>query len=207
MEKGERSYLLGAPSVLIGDPTQTDGAGMFDLEQIPQANIDLTPSKAYASDVGGHQQAEGAFDRGMDASVQLTLNDAQHAIMVALLSNVEADGAASGEAGLIFPTEVQKLAPRTLCVIPNGMEDNAIDKAPWWLVAADDSDLSSLNYVDAEGEDANESFTITFTALKAQADLGGTDLPRGTEKVWKGSPATHGLPWSLPGRYATGTAV
>ena len=49
-----KEYALGAPSVLIGDPTEANGAGMYDLGQIPQAIVRISQSKSRARDVGGH---------------------------------------------------------------------------------------------------------------------------------------------------------
>ena len=70
-------YRLGAPNLLIGDPTVAEGDGMVDFGQIPEATVTLTPSIASASDVGGHQQAEGTYGRGVRASIDLMLNDFQ----------------------------------------------------------------------------------------------------------------------------------
>jgi len=74
-------YRLGAPHVLLGDPTIPEGDGMMDLGQIPEANITITPSLASASDVGGHQQASATYGRGVRASVDLMMNDFQAAVL------------------------------------------------------------------------------------------------------------------------------
>jgi len=73
----QEQYRLGAPHLLIGDPTIANGDGMMDFGQIPSATVTITPSVASASDVGGHQQAAATYGRGARASVDLEVNDFQ----------------------------------------------------------------------------------------------------------------------------------
>ena len=80
-----KEYLLDAPFFTIGDPTVAGGAGMVDFGQVPSATVTLTPSKAYAADVGGHPQAAGAYDRGIMAEIGVELFDAQNLILHSLI--------------------------------------------------------------------------------------------------------------------------
>jgi|SRR5690625_1336306 len=191
-------YPLGAPSILIGDPTEAAGAGMFDVGQVPQAIIRISTSKARARDVGGLPRAEGAFDRGTRAQVEIQLYDAQAEILANLLSNAS-EGA---DGGIEFSTNYQRQANvPTLCVIPNGFEDDAASNAGvWWVPAADVEGQIELNYNDTEGNEANQPYTVTFEALLRETDQDGNAIPAGRRIIFRGE-AEDG--WSLPAPYGS----
>lgn len=192
-----KEYALGAPSVLIGDPTEANGAGMYDLGQIPQAIVRISQSKSRARDVGGIPQAAGAFDRGVRAQVELQIYDVQAEVLAELLSNAEADGDGVG-----FSTNYQRQdnVP-TLCVIPSGHETNAAaSDGVWWVPAADVEGQIELTYNDTEGNEANQPYTVTFEALLRMTDQADDALPANRRVIFRGA-APDG--WSLPTPYSS----
>ena len=275
-----RNFVMAAPSVAVGDPTAADGALMYDFGVIPQAIIRLTLSKAMGSDVGGHQEADHLYSRGIRAEVELTINDWQHASYEALISDAQRqataetltgvdttagtfavgvdlttddqitvgdsiavvdstgnDGAYTVTAvswdstgstttitvmetitdptvdgdliwwtdGLLFNTGFKQLTAPTLCVIPNGDEDGAIDEACWWIPRVTDTDIGDQDYSDSEGEDANSEISVTLKALLANTDHAGIVMPEGAKKIFKMSPKNVGSGalsgWTLPPAY------
>jgi len=80
---------MTAPHVVYGDPTTSNGADMYDFGPIPSASVNLNPSSATASDVGGHQRAQNRVARGIMAEATLTLNDLQAANMNAILTDAQ----------------------------------------------------------------------------------------------------------------------
>jgi len=273
-----REFIMAAPSVVLGDPTVADGALMYDLGKIPTASVRLTLSKAMGSDVGGHQEADHLYSRGIRAEIDLTINDWQQSSFEALVSDVDRqakeesitgvddtagtfdvdtdltglvdagdvigitgstgnDGAYSVQSisydgsttttvtvtedvtdstvdgtlvwwtdGMLFNTGFRKLVAPTLCIIPNGYESGAIDRACWWVPRVTDTDVGDLEYADSEGEDANAEVTVTLKALLASTDHSGVVMPPGTRKIFKMAPADVGsgalAGWTLPPAYS-----
>lgn len=194
---GTKLYALGAPYVVIGDPTTALGAGMFDLGQIPSAQITIDTSKARARDVGGVPRAEGAFDRGVRATVTIQLYDTQADVMRAVLTNAE------GTEDLEFNTRYRRMTPPTLAIIPTGDEVGAItSKNVWWVPAADSEGSAELTYDDTEGNEANNPFTVTFTALLREVDQDDAAIPAGKQVIFRGTPPAG---WTLPPAYDAGT--
>jgi len=193
----DEEYAIAAPSVAIGDPTGT----MLDLGQIMSADIALNPTKATASDVGGHQKASGAFDRGIQPEVTLTINDVQAAVIATLMTAAEYD---SANAGNLFYNDVTKLDPPTLCVIPNGKESGAISNGGvWWFPAVIDTDVGSITEEDAEGEDANNPVDYTLSALRRTTDQASTSIQKGAQMAFTVPPGqlSPALSWTLPSAY------
>ena len=79
------NYSLGAPHLLIGDPTTADGEDMMDFGQIPEATLTVTPNVYSASDVGGHQQADATYGKGVDINIDVTLYDFQEPAVATFL--------------------------------------------------------------------------------------------------------------------------
>lgn len=188
-----KEYALGAPYVLIGDPTEASGGGMFDLGLVPSATVRITTSKSRARDVGGTPRAAGAFDRGVRATIEIQVYDTQAEVMRALLTNAE------GTDDLEFNTTYRKMTPPTLVIIPNGHEDDvAGSNSVWYMPAADSEGTAELTYNDTEGNEANNAFTVTFEALLRETDQSGAAIPAGKQVIWRGGPLSG---WSFPARY------
>jgi len=281
LDRGEE-YTLGAPHLLMGDPTQANGEGMMDFGQIPEATVMITPSVATASDVGGHQIAEATYGRGARASIDLVLNDAQAAALAALVEGatqptetftitsindtadpaefevddsnddltgwlevgdvIAVDDTSSNDGtyvvaakpthssgttsipveeslssetisgsptvthfhdGLTFDTNERKIDPPTAVIVPNKYRESSsiIDEPLWWFPAVVNRSEVSFPMTDSEGEDANETYEPSLSALLRKYDQAGTLLPQQVRKAFKLSPnrvAGATLGWSLP---------
>lgn len=193
-----RTYALGAPSVLLGDPTETGGAGLFDFGLIPAATVRLMQSKSRARDVGGIPQATGAFDRGMRAEITLRLYDVQAEVMRQVIS-----AATDRTDGTGFSTRYRRQsAPPTLIVIPNGEESKGLaSDLVWYMPAADSEGPVEIPYDEgAEGNEANASYEVTFVGLLRETDQAGTELDEDQQMIFQGDPPEG---WSLPPAYGS----
>lgn len=93
-------YNIAAPYVFIGDPTVSDGDGVLPVGQVQGVSISMNPSKQMASDVGGHQQAAAAFDRGVNPEITITSNDAQARLVTAMMTSAKIPDAEAAITGV-----------------------------------------------------------------------------------------------------------
>jgi len=191
-----KTYALGAPYVLIGDPTQASGAGLFDLGLVPGATVTINQSKTRARDVGGIPRAEGAFDRGVRAEITIRLYDVQAEVMQNLIS-----AATERTDGTGFSTTYRRQsAPPTLIVVPNGEEGDAVNSDRVWYMPAADSDgpIEILYDEGSEGNEGNASWEITFVGLQRETDQADTALDEDQQMIFQGDPPAG---WSFPAAY------
>lgn len=193
------TYALGAPSVLLGDPTEAAGAALFDFGLVPGATVRLIQSKSRARDVGGIPQSTGAFDRGMRAEITIRLYDVQATVMQEVISAATArPGGGTG-----FSTRYRRQsAPPTLIVVPNGEEADALNSdLVWYMPAADSEGPIEIPYDEgAEGNEANASYEVTFVGLLRTVDQADTALDEDQQMIFQGDPPQG---WSLPAAYTT----
>jgi len=133
------------------------------------------------------------------ASVSLSSGDTVIAVDEAI-----GDSTADGEVRLIqegatFPNDVRVNERYTVCIIPNGKEQNAVDKGGvWWLPAVAVEGLNSIVYDDSAGEDAQNPFEVEVAALRAKQDQSGDQLPKGAQTIFSRSPGlVPRLSWSI----------
>lgn len=273
-------YNIAAPMAFVGDPTVSNGDGMLDLGRIQAASISMNPSKQMASDVGGHQQAPAAFDRGVNPEITLTIDDAQQRVLTAMMSSAKIPDTeasitglsssdpsvtvsgdvtgylATGEVftitgstdndgtytaksssydsnndeteitteeaiddstvdgkviglteGNLFRSDIRKIDPPTLIIVPKGKEQNAIERAGIYCVpAVVDTGIGDLTWEDSDGEDAHTPVDYTFQALRRQQDQNGQSLPNGAQMIFSVPPAqvpSTSLSWELPDPHGT----
>ena len=86
-KRGQRLIRVGPSRLCIGDPTIPNGKGMMHLGQVQSTEIQLNPTKAMGSIVGGHQLASATFDRSVSPEVTVSMNDTQQSIMAMMIDN------------------------------------------------------------------------------------------------------------------------
>ena len=87
--RADKEYQIAAPSILLGNPTVSNGDKLLPIDAISSATISMNPSKQMASDPGGHQQAAAAFDRGVNPEITLEIDDAQQRVIGAMMTSAE----------------------------------------------------------------------------------------------------------------------
>jgi len=120
------------------------------------------------------------------------------------------DGTADGKAigfieGVLFRNDIRKIDPKTLILVPQGKEQNAIEQpGVWHFPAVVDTGVGDHVFEDSDGEDANSPVDYTLRALQREQDQAGQTLPNGARVVFTVPPGRvpgTGLDWYLPGNH------
>jgi len=173
-----------------------------DVTSLVEAGDVVTITESTGND-GDYVIASLSYDSGADETTITVEGD---------ITGSTADGRVIGfQAGSLFRSGVRASHVPTLVVIPPQRRDHAIDQhGVFWVPGVTATDLSDLQWEDADGEDANNEVDVTLTALEVQEDQAGAPIQDGAQLMFTVPPWKHPdepLDWHLPSPYDTESSV
>lgn len=194
-----KSFFVGPARLFIGDPTQTDGAGMTPLGDTETVTFNPGIAMTGVTTAQTHDayDADGIYTLPPNPNVQAELYESDLDKMLALVLG----GENIGTSGIGFGGPIEKVASvPTLAVIPE-FELSQGEEAPHgiWIPAAVVEDLSGIVYNRmTSGGNSGNTYSVTFRAARRLKDQGDTDIPTKAQFAFMGTMTDLGLTWSLP---------
>jgi hypothetical protein len=173
-----------------------------DVTSLVEAGDVVTITESTGND-GDYVIKSLSYDAGADETTITAQGD---------ITGSTADGRVIGfQEGSLFRSGARASHVPTLVVIPPQRRDHAIDRdGVFWLPGVTATDLSDLQWEDADGEDANNEVDVTLTALEVQEDQAGAPIQDGAQLMFTVPPWKHPdepLDWHLPAPYDTESSV
>jgi len=181
-----------------GDTVTVEG----DVTSLVEAGDVVTVEESTAND-GDYVIDSLSYDSGPDETTITVEGD---------ITGSTADGRVIGfQEGSLFRSGVRASHVPTLVVIPPQRKEHAIDQeGVFWFPGVTATDLSDLQWEDAEGEDANNETDVTMTALETEEDQAGDPIQDGAQLMFTVPPWKHPdepLDWHLPAPFDTESSV
>lgn len=198
--------IWGVCYILIGDPTQEDGAGMvYAGKTRGDVAVALNPSVAYArGDQSGRTPlASSGYSTGVVPTPTVPLYPETRAILNKLLPGTKiVTDATSTKSALVFggPSRIPEEDVPTMVLVPEDQLADGVDaKDAIWLPAAGVVEGGQIVFALPEGDDAGRPMTFQFTGLYREKDQADEPIMKDARCGWIGPPEAVGLEdWSLP---------
>ena len=190
---------LGPCFLLMGDPTEPEGAGMEWLGRHENVSFNPGIATSRSTDAFSGDVAHAGSIRYRQENVLLTseLYDQSIANLKRVITSGEVLEESEGDGEAFGPGQHgQIIETATLFVLPVGFASEGADSNhALWLPAAHLANADDLYQHGRLQEEDNNPFSAEFNAAVAPADMG---LPA-KHRVWfRGSPAALDLTWSVP---------
>jgi len=181
---------------------------------VSTTNDTVTISGDYTAYLSQGEEIKIVGSTGNDGTYTVASTSLSSGDTVISVDQTIGDSTADGEVRLIqegstFQNDVRVNKRYTVCIIPNGKEQNAFDKGGvWWIPAVAVEGLNSILYDDSEGEQAQNPFEVEVSALRAVKDQSGDLLPKGAQSFFSRSPGLiPRLEWTIVAVDTTGDTV
>lgn len=199
--------ILGVCYILVGDPTEEDGAGMeYAGETRGDVEVPLEVLVAYArSDQSGPVPlASSGYAGGIRPLANVPLYPASKSILNKFLpgSQLMSTTGENPKTALAFgsPGRIPEEDVPTMVLVPVDEAAFGVD-APnaIWFPAMGVIDGGSFVFNLPEGDDAGNPMSFQFGSQLRKVDQGGTAIAKKARCGWQGPPEAVGLTdWTLP---------
>lgn len=203
----EFKEILGVCHILVGDPTEADGAGMIYAGKTRgdvTVQLNLLTAYARADQAGAVPLASSGYTGGVRPVATVPLYPSSRQVLSSMLpgSKIVTDAEPGGKSALVFgaPGRIPEDEVPTMVLVPVDQAADGVDADDAiWFPAMGVLEAGQFVFRLPEGDDAGSPMSFQFGGLYREKDQADEPIMKGARTGWMGSPKAVGLAdWSLP---------